>query len=134
MRKSIPTMLAAVVLIGGLALTPSGAEARSVSLTLTPKGDAERLVRGGLQVYNLIRSVKNRARVDQRGTSNGAAIVQNGQRNYGKIVQRGSGQSGQIVQNGNDNAHLMFQFGRNGRASAVQNGNGRAGITFQGNW
>ena len=106
-----------------------------VSFTVTPQGDDARLISEGLRVYSWARDQRrNRAKVDQRGTGNGAAIGQSGSGNSAGIYQRGSGHSASISQTGNNNAFGIFQFGRNTRAEAVQSGNGQSGFVFIGGW
>lgn len=127
-------MLAATL---GLATVsaPVPVNAGSVSFTVTPKGkDAERL-RHALNLYSLARSHRrNRARIDQRGTGNGAGVSQSGAGNVAGIFQRGRGHSAAISQNGNNNAYGVFQFGRNTSTRATQTGDGQGGFIFQGGW
>lgn len=110
-------------------------EAGQVSLRVEPRGQAAEVVGSGLQIYSLFKSFKkNRAKIDQHGTGNGAAIAQHGDGNYAQIFQRGHHHSGQITQTGNNNTFGLFQFGRATNASASQTGNGRVGFEFVGGW
>ena len=126
--------LAGVLAAGILAQSAYPAAARSVRLTLRPHGESARLVHDGLELYSLFHNSKNRAKVDQRGSGNGAAIAQHGAGNLAEVFQRGHGNSGTITQAGNNNAYALFQFGRKGQANIQQTGNGKAGITLQGNY
>ncbi len=125
---------AALMTATALAFAATPASANGWSFTVTPKGDSARVIGTGLQLYGLTRELKNRAKTDQRGTGNGAAISQNGRGNTGLIVQRGKNNSATLTQNGNNNAWGIFQFGRGNTSDVVQNGDGRVGFTFMGNW
>lgn len=127
---ALTALLAASVLTHQTAPATAG----SVNVTVAPRGESAEAVRTGFLFYNLFRGVKNRARVNQKGSGNGAAISQHGNGNVAEVFQRGRGNSGTITQNGNNNAYGIFQFGRKARTSAVQTGDGNAGFTFQGNW
>jgi hypothetical protein len=129
-RIALSALLAASMLVH----QTGRADAGSVSLTVTPQGESAEAVRTGFMLYNLFRGFKNSARVDQKGSGNGAAISQHGRGNFAEVFQRGRGHSGTITQSGNHNAYGIFQFGRNARTSAVQRGDGNVGFTFQGNW
>lgn len=128
-------MLAAALGLAA-ASAPVPANAGSVSFMVTPKGKDAELLRHGLNLYSLVRShrSRNRARVDQRGTDNGAGISQNGEGNVAGVFQRGRGHSATISQNGNNNAYGVFQFGRNTRSASTQTGDGQVGLLFQGGW
>jgi hypothetical protein len=125
---------AAFVAVATFAGSMSPASANGFSFTLTPRGESAEVIRDGLTLYGIARDLRNRAKTNQRGTGNGAAISQHGRGNTGLVFQRGRGNSGTITQNGNYNAFGLFQFGRRNSANAVQNGNGNVGITVQGNW
>ena len=114
------------------ALIPAHAD--GVSLTLRPHGESAEAVRTGLGLYGFVRELKNRAKTNQRGTNNGAAIAQHGRGNSAYVFQRGRDNTGTIAQNGNYNSYGLFQFGRRNKTAVVQNGNGDVGITLQGNW
>lgn len=135
----IRTNLAVGMLAAALGLAavsaPVPANAGSVSFTVSPKGKDAELLRHGLNLYSLARSHRrNRARVDQRGTGNGAGVSQSGEGNVAGVFQRGSGHSATISQNGNNNAYGIFQFGRNTSTAVTQTGDGRRGLVFQGGW
>lgn len=120
-----------------LSLIPAPASAGGrIGFTVSPRGEEAEALRTGLQLYSIARSLrkKNRARVDQHGQGNGAAIAQHGENNLASVFQRGRGNSGSISQNGNDNAYALFQFGKNGNTSVSQNGNGNAGARFEWGW
>lgn len=127
-------MLAATLGLAAVA-TPVPADAGSISFKVAPKGKDAELLRHGLNLYSLARTHRrNRARVDQRGTDNGAGISQSGEGNVAGVFQRGRGHSATISQNGNNNAYGVFQFGRNTHTSVTQSGDGGAGFVFQGGW
>jgi hypothetical protein len=128
--------LAVVPLVAMIAITTTipTAHANSVSVTLQPRGESAQVIREGLGLYSLFRDLRNRAKTDQRGRNNGAAIAQHGRGNNALVFQRGQDNSGTITQNGNQNSYGLFQFGRRNSTSVVQNGNGGVGITLQGNW
>ena len=127
--------LAVVPFVAIVAITAalSPAEADGVSITLRPRGESAEVVREGLGFYSFFRDLRNRAKTNQRGTNNGAAIAQHGRGNNAYVFQRGRENSGTITQNGNYNSYGLFQFGRRNSSTVVQNGNG-VGITLQGNW
>ena len=130
------TSAALAVLVAFAAVQlPSAAEARrQVSVTITPHGRNAELVREGLQLYSVFERTRNRARVDQKGSGNGAAIGQSGQGNVAEVFQRGRGHSATISQTGNHNAFGIFQFGRNTSSTARQTGNDNVGLVLQGGW
>ena len=123
--------LAAVATMS-IALSPAYAE--GASITWRPRGEEAEAVRTGLGIYSLFRDLRNRAKTNQRGTNNGAAIAQHGRGNNAYVFQRGRDNSGAITQNGNYNSYGLFQFGRRNSTRIVQNGTGEVGITLQGNW
>jgi Curlin associated repeat len=115
----------------------ASAQARSsgsVSVTITPRGEQAEIIRGGLQIYSMIKSAKNRAKVNQRGESNAAAIAQHGSGNNAQVFQRGRGHEAVVEQTGNSNWLGVFQFGRNSRSNVAQTGNGKSGLVIQGGW
>jgi hypothetical protein len=118
------------------AMTPSAEAGGRVGFTVTPKGEQVEVIQTGLALYSLTRSwrKKNRARVDQQGSGNGAAIAQHGQNNWAGVFQRGQGNSGSISQNGDNNAFALFQFGKKGNTAVTQNGDGNVGLSFEGGW
>ena len=133
--KSLVAGLIALTM-GTATLVPI-AQARNhgqVTVTITPRGEQANAIRAGLGLYSLISKSRNRAKVDQQGTGNGAAIAQNGRGNFAEVFQRGHGQSGTITQNGNDNALGLIQLGRRTTGSFTQNGNGKSGLVLQGGW
>ena len=107
-----------------------------IGFTVTPKGQDAEVIRTGIALYSVARSLrnKNRARVDQQGSNNGAAISQHGQDNWAGIFQCGRANSGTISQNGNNNAFALFQFGKKGNTNVSQNGDGNVGLRFEGGW
>jgi major curlin subunit len=114
--------------------TPAPAAAGGFSFTLSPKGKDAEALSTGLRLFSFAQSLKNSAKIDQRGTDNGAAVSQNGTGNYAGIFQRGRRNSVTVSQNGNNNTLGVFQFGRRNNSTVTQNGNGRVGLVFQGNW
>lgn len=64
----------------------------------------------------------NRSTVQQQGSNNGAAVVQNGQANNAGIRQLGRNNTGAITQNGDNNAACLIQIGRNLDGSITQTG------------
>jgi Curlin associated repeat len=133
-RKSyLSAVMLSMVAFSSIAAAP--AEARNgFRFVVTPKGEDARVVRDGLRLYSIARDLRNRAKVDQRGTGNGAAVSQSGSGNWSGIFQRGSGHSATVTQNGKNNAFGIFQFGRNQNTSAVQQGDGNVGLVFEGGW
>jgi Curlin associated repeat len=113
--------------------TPAAA-AGSVSVTIAPKGESASALRDGLFLYSWAQQLRNSARVDQKGSGNGAAVRQSGQWNWAAIFQRGRGHSATVAQNGNNNAFGVFQFGRNTSIDAAQTGNGQGGLVVQYGW
>jgi Curlin associated repeat len=113
--------------------TPAAA-AGSVSVTIAPKGESANAVREGLFLFSWAQQMRNYARIDQKGSGNGAAVSQSGQWNWATIFQRGRGHSAAVAQNGNNNAFGVFQFGRNTSMNAAQTGNGQAGVVLQYGW
>ena len=133
MFASIVTVLASVAMLQ--AADPAHAGGR-IGFTVTPKGQDAEVIRTGIALYSVARSLRhhNRARVDQQGSNNGAAISQHGQGNLAGIFQRGRGNSGTISQNGNNNSFALFQFGKKGNTNVSQNGDGNVGLRFEGGW
>ena len=123
-----------LVAITAISTAFSPAHAEGVSITLRPRGESAEVIREGLGLYGLFSDLRNRAKTNQRGSNNGAAIAQHGRGNNAYVFQRGRDNSGTITQNGNHNSYGLFQFGRRNSTTVVQNGNGEVGITLQGNW
>ena len=123
-----------LVAVATMSATLSPAYAEGASITWRPRGEEAEAVRTGLGIYGLFRDLRNRAKTNQRGTNNGAAIAQHGRGNNAYVFQRGRDNSGAITQNGNYNSYGLFQFGRRNSTRFVQNGTGEVGITLQGNW
>ncbi|MEZ5827715.1 MAG: curlin [Hyphomicrobiales bacterium] len=124
---------AAIVLTMGLA-TP--ASAGSFTISLTPRGDSADLIRNGLQIYGIVNELqgKNKAKVDQKGRDNAAAVSQSGAGNYGLVYQRGRSHSATLSQAGRNNTYGIFQFGKATNVDVVQVGRGDVGLVFQGGW
>lgn len=128
------TLAASVLALSlGLAAAPVQAGG-SFTYTFIPHGKAAEIVRDGLQLYALGHELRNKAKVDQRGSDNSAGISQDGSGNTAGIFQRGHGHSATISQNGDNNTLGIFQFGRGTSTSATQTGNGKVGLVFQGGW
>jgi hypothetical protein len=128
----------ATALIGFSSLS-GPASAGSMTMVITPPGDAANLLTTGLQIYSLVeqqkgKKHKNHAKVDQKGSNNEAALSQTGAGNYGLVVQRGKGHSATASQAGFNNALGIFQFGKNTNVDVAQRGNGKASIVLQGGW
>lgn len=135
LRKQLTTGgLALLLSIAAMEIPTPAAAGGSASLTITPRGESARVLQEGLHWYSLFKSSRNRARVDQSGSGNGAAISQHGSNNWARIFQRGQGQSASITQSGNDNAMGVVQFGRKTNTTARQTGNGNIGLVLQGGW
>ena len=135
LRKQLATGCMAFLLgVAAMELATPAIAGGSASLTITPKGESARVLQEGLHWYSVFKNSRNRARVDQSGAGNGAAISQHGSNNWARIFQRGRGQSASITQNGNDNAMGVFQFGRKTNTTARQTGNGNVGLVLQGAW
>lgn len=120
--------------IAALTVPVAPAAANSFSLTLVPRGEAATALRTGLSIYGIVRDLKSRARIEQRGTGNGAAIAQSGQGNRAFLIQRGRDNAGTISQRGNYNTYGLVQIGRGNRTAVVQEGRGEVGLTIQGGW
>lgn len=129
----VATLLASVAMLHIAEPAHAGGQ---IGFTVTPKGQDAEVIRTGIALYSVARSLrhKNRARVDQQGSNNGAAISQRGQDNWARIFQRGRGNSGTVSQNGNNNAFALFQFGKKGNTNVSQNGDGNVGVRFEGGW
>ncbi len=128
-----------VALLLGVATLSAPASAGSMTMVITPHGDAADLLQTGLQIYSLVQQQKgkknkNHAKVDQKGSDNAAAISQKGDGNYGLVVQRGHGHTATVSQDGRNNALGVFQFGKNTDLDYAQGGNGQASIVLQGGW
>ena len=123
-----------LVAVATISAALSPAYADGASITWRPHGEEAAAIRTGLGFYGFVRDFRNRAKTNQRGTNNGAAIAQHGRGNNAYVLQRGRENSGTITQNGNYNSYGLFQFGRRNSKTVVQNGNGDVGITLQGNW
>lgn len=117
-----------------LLVAASPADAGSISLTVTPKGDSATAISRGLQLYSWAKGLESRARITQKGTGNAAAISQSGSGNSAAVFQRGSGHTGTIAQNGDNNVYGLFQLGRNTSTNVSQTGSGKVGFTFLGGW
>jgi hypothetical protein len=124
---------AATVALTALAGT-APASAGGFSFTLTPKGKDAEVIGTGLRLYSFAQGFKNKAKVDQKGSGNGAAVSQRGNGNTVGVFQRGKNNSATAAQNGNYNALGIFQFGKGNATTATQNGNGNVGLIFQGRW
>ena len=120
--------------LAALSLPVTPADANSFSLTLVPRGEAATALRTGLSIYDIVRDSKSRARIEQRGTGNGAAIAQAGRGNRAFLIQRGRDNSGTITQRGDYNTYGLVQLGRGNRTAVVQEGRGDVGLTIQGGW
>lgn len=129
-------LIAPALALAAALLAAQPAAAGQVTVTITPSGDAARLVHAGLVISSLIdrKKRKNKATLDQRGTGNAAAIAQSGSGNFARIVQRGSGHTASAAQSGTRNALGIFQFGKRTSTEFTQSGNGRVGIVLQGGW
>ena len=123
-----------LVAVATLYCALSPVQADGVSITLRPHGESAEVIRTGFSLYGLFHDLRSRAKTNQRGTNNGAAIAQHGHGNNAYVLQRGRDNSSTITQNGNYNSYGLFQFGRRNSKTIVQNGNGDVGITLQGNW
>ena len=132
MRSSFAVVF--LVAITAISATLVPAHADGVSFTLRPRGESAEAIRTGLGLYGFFSSLKNRAKTNQRGTNNGAAIAQHGRGNNAYVFQRGRDNSGTVTQSGNYNSYGLFQFGRRNKTAVVQNGNGESGLTLQGSW
>ena len=113
---------------------PAPAAAGGFSIMLSPKGKEAKAISTGLKLYSFTQSIKNRAKVDQRGTGNGAAIAQNGSGNVAGIFQKGKNNTATATQNGNNNFLGVFQIGKGNNTNVTQNGNGKVGVVLQGRW
>ncbi|MBR2537277.1 MAG: curlin [Hyphomicrobium sp.] len=130
--------MAALVAAMPLFAPASPANAGSIGFTVSPKGEDAEALRSGLALYSTVRSLrkhkKNRAKIEQYGEGNGAAISQRGENNWANVFQRGRGNTGTISQNGDDNAFALVQLGKRNSSQVTQNGNGNAGIRFEWGW
>jgi hypothetical protein len=127
-------LLAFTMGVAALEAPPSSAASGSVSVTIAPKGESANAMRDGLFLFSWMQQRRNYARIDQRGSGNGATVSQTGNWNWAGIFQRGRGHSATVTQNGNNNAFGVFQFGRNASLDAAQTGHGEAGLVLQYGW
>lgn len=98
----------------------SFALAAALALTLAPVASAQSF-RG------------NAVRIEQAGSNNAAATVQNGSDNLARIDQRGNDNNGRIVQTGSRNRACLYQRG-NGLGGAIeQTGNNQSTVAVQTN-
>lgn len=74
---------------------------------------------------------RNLAQVQQLGSNNAAAVVQNGAANDAQIDQRGNGNAGAITQTGSYNRACLFQIGNGLNGSVAQNGDGQRAVVVQ---
>ena len=136
-RLAMSAVLAALIAAAPMTAVPAAARHSNhggISLVVTPKGQDAEVVREGFFIYSLFKGFKNRAKVDQRGSGNGAAIAQHGDNNAAEVFQRGRGHSATITQTGRNNLFGIFQFGRNTSSSVAQTGNGQTGFVIEGGW
>ena len=134
-RASLAAGLLAFTLGAAAINAPSpAAAAGSVSVTVAPKGESANAVRDGLFLFSWAQHMRNYARINQKGSGNGAAVSQTGHWNWATVFQRGRGHSATVAQNGNNNAFGVFQFGRNTSMDAAQTGNGQTGVALQYGW
>ncbi len=97
----------------------------ATSMAVLMAGEAHAQQRSDIpaMVYAAAReAANNRSSVQQEGSNNGAAVVQNGQGNTAGIRQFGRNNTGAITQNGNNNAACLIQIGRNLDGSIAQSG------------
>lgn len=141
MKRLTKTAGVLAVLIGlGALQAPAPAEAGgSVTMMITPGGDAADLINTGLRIYGLTQQSKgakkkNQATVKQKGVNNAAALSQKGAGNYGLIYQKGKGHTATASQGGYNNALGVFQFGKKTNLDVGQYGVGQTGIILQGGW
>jgi hypothetical protein len=123
------TLLAAAIAVSALPATAGG----TLSLNLSSGSAAQSdLLRAGLALYRIARSVESGAFVHQDGNLNGAALRQlAGSGSQGLIHQEGNGHGALLDQQGYGQTHGIFQFGNGAQANVVQSRNGQAGLTFQ---
>lgn len=76
-------------------------------------------------------ALANAVRIDQRGGSHGAAVVQTGASAFAAVDQHGLGHSAAVVQTGDANSALIRQFGQNNSAAITQSGAGNAACVLQ---
>ncbi len=142
MKRLTKTAAALAVLVGlGAFQIPAPAEAGgSVTMMLTPGGDAGDLINTGLRIYGMTQQYKqakkskNKATVKQKGVNNAAALSQKGAGNYGLVYQKGKGHTATAAQGGYNNALGIFQFGKKTNLDVGQYGVGQTGIILQGGW
>lgn len=126
-------LFAAVLGLAAIGMT-TPASAQGISFSVTPKGSGAKAVGTGLKVLSIAQSLQNRAKVDQKGVGNGAAIGQNGSGNVAGVFQRGNNNTATATQNGNNNLLGIFQFGKNNNTAVTQNGDNKVKLVFQGGW
>ena len=134
MRRFTPIAAVCSLIVLGLSVPFTQAEAGNFTLRIRPHGHDAQVLRQGLQLYSLFQNFKNHAQVNQNGSNNAAGIAQYGSGDAAAVFQNGSGNSGQIVQRGNNDAFALFQFGKNNGNVTQQNRNGEVGIVLQGGW
>ena len=133
-RANMVASVLALVVFAAIEQSAPAAAGGSLSFAVTPRGETAHVVRDGFRFYSWARDLRNRVRVDQRGSGNGAGVSQSGTGNWAGIFQRGRNHSATVTQNGNDNAYGIFQFGRNTSSAATQTGDGNVGFVLQGGW
>ncbi len=114
--------------------TSAPANAGSVTIKVTPKGKPAKAVKKGLTFLSRVQEARNRVRVEQYGSDNGAYVSQSGGGNWLGVFQRGSGHTATASQDGNNNTLGIFQFGKNTSTNTAQTGDGEFGLIFQGGW
>ncbi len=125
-------------LVAAIGLTPlcqaAPAKAGSITVTVTPKGKKAEKLKAGLERLGELQALRNRARVDQKGSANSASVSQDGSGNWLGVFQRGRGHTAVASQDGNNNAMGVFQFGKNTSTKTAQTGDGQVGLIFQAGW
>ena len=134
MFRTTTLALALAATLAGLVPAAPAQAGGSITFTLLPQGRDAQIIRDGLMIYSLFQDAKNRAKVDQKGRNNAAAIAQSGRGHYAQVFQRGQDHRATIDQSGYGNALAVFQFGKGANAHAVQNGAGQVGLVFQHGW
>ncbi len=135
MKKGMWKAAALAIALGAAPiLTAAPADAGSVTIKVTPKGNkGEKLLRG-FERLSRIPDRRNKARVEQNGGGNSAEVSQQGQGNRLGVFQRGSGHSAIASQDGDNNTLGIFQFGKNTSTNTTQTGNGKSSLIFQRGW
>lgn len=108
MKRSARAMIAAASLVALIA-TDAHAQQRSSGIAQMVYAAA-------------IGATRNNSTIQQEGSNNGAAVVQNGQGNTAALRQFGRNNTGAITQNGDNNAACLIQIGRNLDGSITQTG------------